>query len=49
MMLILVIAMAAALPVPMKFTSKDNLPTDLQEQVDPKEEDDEEDEQEYIM
>ncbi|WP_299677895.1 hypothetical protein [uncultured Dokdonia sp.] len=47
--LILMVAVAAAIPIPMKFAYKDNLPKNLQEQVDTKEEDDEEDEQEYIM
>ena len=48
-MLILVIAMAAMLPVPIKLAYKDELPTNLQEQVDTKDEEDEEDEQDYIM
>lgn len=47
--LILVIAMAAALPVPMKFAYKDELPRNLQEQVDTKEEDEEDNEQDFIM
>ncbi len=49
MMLILVIAMAAALPVPMKFTSKDNLPQNVIEQIDTKEEDEEDNERDLIM
>jgi hypothetical protein len=48
-MLIIVIAMAAALPVPMKFAYKDELPQNLQEQVDKKEEDEEDNEQNLIM
>ncbi|GGG11128.1 hypothetical protein GCM10011344_09810 [Dokdonia pacifica] len=43
------VAIAAAIPVPFKFAFKDDLPKNLSEQVDTKEEDDEEDEQEYIM
>lgn len=47
--LILMVAIAAAIPVPFKFAYKDDLPKNLSEQVDTKEEDDEEDEQKYIM
>ncbi|MFC4633281.1 hypothetical protein ACFO3O_05145 [Dokdonia ponticola] len=49
MMLILVIAMAAVLPVPMKFTTKDNLPKNVIEQIDSKEEDEEDNERDLIV
>lgn len=49
MMLIIAVAMAAALPVPMKLTSKDNLPQNVIEQIDSKEEDEEDNERDMIM
>lgn len=42
-LLVCMIAIAAAIPVPMKFFSKDDLPKNLTEQIDTKEDDEEED------
>ncbi len=41
--LIFIIALACAIPVPMTFKQKDNLPKDLIEQVEKKEDDEDED------
>lgn len=47
--LIFLIFLACIVPFPLKFTQKDNLPKDLIENVEIKEEDDDEDELKVIF
>jgi len=47
--LIFFIFLACIVPFPMRFTQKDNLPKDLIEQVELKEDDDDDDELEVIF